>query len=140
MISVDNQLWGLFISAFVSSTLLPGGSELAFGWLHQQDQHPAWLLLAIATIGNTLGGLTSYLVGRIINTRMASERMQKPSLLKAHHWLQCHGSPILLLSWLPIIGDPLCVAAGWLRINIGLAALFIATGKGLRYTAILLVT
>jgi membrane protein YqaA with SNARE-associated domain len=140
MFSVDSQLWGLFVSAVISSTLLPGGSEIVLGLLHHQGNHSTWLLLIIATLGNTLGGLTSVLIGRAIYLGYSAERLQNQHFHQAIGWLQNHGSPLLLLSWLPVVGDPLCVAAGWLRINIFSALLFIAIGKSLRYTVVLSIT
>ncbi len=121
------SLWALFTSSFLAATLLPGGSEVAlFAVL---KLHPAqyWLALGVATLGNTLGGLSSYLIGRVIP--------QKRSL-RGLPVLQKYGSPALLLSWVPVIGDPLCVAAGWLRFNLLLATLFIALGKFARYWVI----
>lgn len=92
-------------------------------------QHPSqyWPALGVATLGNTLGGLSSYLIGRLIPQRQA---------LRGLAAVRRYGSPVLLLSWVPIIGDPLCVAAGWLRLNPWLATLFIALGKLARYFAI----
>jgi membrane protein YqaA with SNARE-associated domain len=121
------ELWTLFASSFLAATLLPGGSELVLaGVLHLNPQQ-YWAALGVATLGNTLGGMSSYLIGRIIPQRAE---------LKGIKWIQRYGSPVLLAAWVPIIGDPLCVAAGWLRINPWLAALFIAIGKFARYLAI----
>jgi membrane protein YqaA with SNARE-associated domain len=120
-------LWALFASSFLAATLLPGGSEaVLFGVL---TQHPAqvWPALGVATLGNTLGGMSSYLIGRIIPPKKDLPGL--PAVRK-------YGSPALLLSWVPVIGDPLCVAAGWLRLDPWLAALFIALGKLARYVAI----
>jgi membrane protein YqaA with SNARE-associated domain len=86
-----------------------------------------WSALAIATVGNTLGGLSSYLVGRLIP-------QTRP--LKGLALVRRYGSPMLLLSWVPLIGDALCVAAGWLRMNVTLAALSMAIGKFARYALI----
>ena len=114
----------LFTSSFLAATLLPGGSEaVLFGVLKLHPQQ-FWSALAVATLGNTLGGMSSYLIGRIIP-------QTKP--LKGLATLQQYGSATLLLAWVPIIGDPLCVAAGWLRLNPWLSALFIAIGKFARY-------
>lgn len=95
--------------------------------------HPdlAWTAVGVATAGNTLGGLSSYLIGRLLPPG-------KP--LKGLPAVQRYGSPILLLSWVPLIGDALCVAAGWLRVNAGLAALYMALGKLARYAIIAAVT
>lgn len=120
-------LWTLFASSFLAATLLPGGSEaVLFGVL---KMHPelAPEAIAVATFGNTLGGLSSYLVGRLLP-------QGKP--LKGLGLVQRYGSPVLLLSWVPVIGDALCVAAGWLRMHAGLAALCIALGKLARYVLI----
>ena len=122
--SETTSLWTLFVSSFLAATLLPGGSEaVLFGVL---KLHPSqvWEALAVATLGNTLGGMSSYLLGRFIP--------QKTQLKGLQH-VQKYGAPILLLSWVPIVGDPICVAAGWLRINPWSSMLFMAAGKFARY-------
>jgi len=122
-----SSLWALFASSFLAATLLPGGSELVLaGVLHIHPQQ-YWPALGVATLGNTLGGMSSYLIGRVIPQRAE---------LTGLKWVQRHGSPVLLAAWVPIIGDPLCVAAGWLRINPWLAALFMACGKLSRYIVV----
>jgi membrane protein YqaA with SNARE-associated domain len=118
-------LAGLFASAFLSATLLPGNSELVLAGVLAHDRSLFWPALGTATLGNTLGGLTSYLVGRLVPAR------REPST--ALRWVRRWGSPALLLSWVPLIGDALCVAAGWLRLHAGWAALYLALGKLLRY-------
>jgi membrane protein YqaA with SNARE-associated domain len=125
--SEETSLWALFASSFLAATLLPGGSEaVLFGVL---KLHPGqyWTALAVAGIGNTLGGMSSYLIGRLIPQR-------KP--VKGMATVQKYGSPALLLSWVPVIGDPLCVAAGWLRLDPWLSLAFIALGKFARYWVI----
>jgi membrane protein YqaA with SNARE-associated domain len=123
----NTSLWALFTSSFLAATLLPGGSEIVLYAV--LEQHPAmkWSALGVATLGNTLGGLTSYGIGRLIP-------QTRP--LRGLALLRRYGSPALLLSWVPIVGDPLCVAAGWLRMNAAAATLFIACGKFARYLAI----
>ena len=121
------SLWTLFASSFLAATLLPGGSEFVFAGVLKINPQQYWPALAIATLGNTLGGMSSYLIGRIVPQRTE---------LKSLRWVKRYGSPILLASWAPIIGDPLCVAAGWLRLNPWYAALFMALGKFLRYLVI----
>lgn len=125
------SLSALFASSFLAATLLPGGSEaVLFGVL---KLHPEryWEILAVATLGNTLGGMSSYLIGRLIP-------QSKP--LKGLDTVRKYGSPALLLSWAPFIGDPLCVAAGWLRLDPWLSLLFIAIGKFARYWIVAAVT
>ena len=123
----SSSLWALFASSFLAATLLPGGSEIVFaGVLHA---HPDlyWATLATATLGNTLGGMSSYLIGRVLPQR---------GEVKGLKWVQRYGSAALLAAWVPIIGDPLCVAAGWLRVNPWFSVLFMAIGKLARYLAV----
>ena len=121
------SLSALFASSFLAATLLPGGSEVVlFGVLRYQPEL-AVQAIVVATLGNTLGGLSSYFIGRVLP-------QGRP--LKGLAAVRRFGSPILLLSWVPIIGDALCVAAGWLRVNAGLATLCIALGKLARYLVI----
>jgi membrane protein YqaA with SNARE-associated domain len=128
-------LWGLFISAFLSATLLPGGSEAVLAYLAGANKHHPLLLLGVASAGNTLGGMSSWLIGRVL----PAGRVQSPELHPAVARIRRHGRPALLLSWVPIIGDPLCVAAGWLRVPWHWALLFIALGKIARYAVVLFV-
>jgi membrane protein YqaA with SNARE-associated domain len=101
--------------------------------------HPTMLgpAIAIATLGNTLGGMSSYCIGRFIPRLnkahdARAERWRAPAL----RWAQRYGSPAMLLAWVPLIGDPLCVVAGWLRLNWLSVALFMALGKLARYLII----
>ena len=121
------SLWALFASSFLAATLLPGGSEFVFAGVVNAKPHLYWPALITATIGNTLGGMSSYLIGRLVPQRKE---------LKGLDWIKRYGSAALLAAWVPIIGDPLCVAAGWLRTNPWLSALFMAIGKFARYFAI----
>ena len=120
-------LWGLFVATFLAATVLPGGSEAALFAVLKLDPELLWPALAVATIGNTLGGLTSYFIGRSI---------PQHRMLRGLERVRRHGTAILLLSWLPVVGDPMCVAAGLLRLNPWLSAAFMATGKFGRYLAV----
>ena len=137
LISSDWSLWGLFLSAFVSSTLLPGGSEAVLMLLAAEGAGDKTALLVVATLGNTLGGMSSWALGRIIAWRFPARRIaakEQRAIARIRRW----GSPALLLSWLPVVGDPLCLAAGWLRIHWLPSMLFIAAGKAGRYALLLL--
>jgi membrane protein YqaA with SNARE-associated domain len=126
-VSADASLWTLFASSFLAATLLPGGSEaVLFGVL---KLHPAelWSAIGVATLGNALGGMSSYVIGRII-----PQKKDLPGLPT----VQKFGSPALLFSWVPVIGDPLCVAAGWLRLNPWSSLAFITLGKFARYLVV----
>ena len=124
---LDPSLWALFAASFLAATLLPGGAEaVLFAVLKLAPQY-FWGALLVATIGNTLGGLSSYLIGRLLPQK---------GELKGLQWVRRYGSPALLFAWTPVVGDGLCVAAGWLRLNWIAATLFMAVGKFVRYWVI----
>ena len=131
---MDEQasLFALFTSSFLAATLLPGGSEAVLAGVLIAYPDLLWQALILATIGNTLGGMSSYLIGRLIPDE---KTMLKKTGNKRRYldWIHKHGAPILLLSWTPVIGDALCVAAGWLRVNWILAMIYMAIGKFARY-------
>jgi membrane protein YqaA with SNARE-associated domain len=125
------SLYTLFVSSFLAATLLPGGSEAVLFGVLKLHPDQLWPALGVATLGNTLGGMSSWLIGRVIP--------QKREIKGLAH-VQRYGAPALLLSWVPLIGDPLCVAAGWLRLSPWWCALYIATGKFARYGIIAVLT
>lgn len=133
----DLSLWGLFASSFISSTLFPGGSEVVLGVLAAQHHYNAWVLLATASVGNTLGAVTTWLLGALVARRLPPDQNLTPARQRALDRVRRYGSPVLLLSWLPVVGDPLCFAAGYLRLSWLASLLFIALGKTARYAAIL---
>jgi len=133
---MDLSLWTLFTSAFISSTLFPGGSEAVLAYLSAASNHSPALLLLVASVGNTLGGLSSWGLGRLIAWKYPLRALQ-PVHQRALHHLQRWGTPVLFLSWLPVVGDPLCLVAGWLKMNFLLSLVFIALGKTLRYAVII---
>ena len=125
----DAGLAGLFVSAFVSATVLPGNSEIVLAaFLHA---FPARVVaaIALATLGNTLGGLTTYGIGRLVPAG-------KTPASRAIGLVRRFGALALLLSWVPLAGDALCAAAGWLRIPWWSAAIAMAVGKFARYMAL----
>ena len=125
--SPGNGLWGLAVSAFLSATLLPGNSEIVLVALLAKFPTLFWQSIIVATLANTLGGMTSYAIGRVLPNKVEN---------KASQWLTRYGEWMLLLSWVPLVGDALCVAAGWLRINPWLTLLMLAIGKCARYLAV----
>lgn len=129
----SHPLAGVFISALISSTLLPGGSEALLAWHTSQASAPISWLVAAATMGNVLGALITFAMGVLIAKYYPLKQLDKKYQRKALTYLQRFGPFALLLSWLPIIGDPLCLAAGWLRLPFWLSALMISVGKALRY-------
>ena len=122
------ELATLFATSFVAATLVPLPSEAAlFAYVHVRPQETA-LAVAVATLGNTAGGMTSYLIGRLIATKNPNAR--------ALERVRRYGAAVTALGWLPLVGDALCVAAGWLRMN-WLAVLgFMAAGRLARYIAV----
>lgn len=121
------SLGALFLSSFLAATLLPGGSEAVLFGVLKLDGGLLWPALTLATLGNTLGGMTSYLLGRLLPRRDA---------LPGLAWVRRYGAAALLLAWAPLIGDALCVAAGWLRLNAFWVGVFMASGKLGRYLAV----
>lgn len=128
----DSALWVLFWGGFLSATLLPGGSEAAVVATLSLPQYSPIMIVLVATLGNTLGGMTNYWLGLWLPNRTDQEKQGH----KALAWLHKHGYWALLLSWLPIIGDPLCLAAGWLRMHWFPVALLILIGKAVRYSVL----
>ena len=127
-LSPNAGLAGVFLVAFLSATLLPGGSELALLALATQRPEQAAIAWLLATGGNTLGGLTTYGMARWL----PSPRELK-QLALAQRW----GAPVLLLAWAPIVGDALCAAAGWLRLPWLPCMVWMALGKAARYTLVI---
>ncbi|NJA88311.1 DedA family protein [Rhodocyclus tenuis] len=126
-LSADASLGGLFAASFLGATLLPGGSEAVLFAVLRHYPEQFWSALLLATLGNTLGGMTSWACGRWLPKWQRLETL--PQLERLRRW----GSPVLLLAWAPLIGDALCVAAGWLRLEWRQCLLWIALGKALRY-------
>ncbi len=130
---METDLVGLFLSSLISSTLLPGGSEAYLAWLVADAEISLWLLIGVATLGNTLGGVITFGMGRLVAMRYPFELLNKQKHQRAKRWVEKAGSSVLLLSWLPVIGDPLCFVAGWLKLNLFAGIVFIALGKAVRY-------
>jgi len=134
---VSTSLTALFVSGFISATLFPGGSEALFIWMLQQQSHEHWLLWGAVSAGNALGGIVTLLMGLVLAWRFPLRRPDKPWQKRALGWLERFGPWALLLSWLPLVGDPLCFVAGWLRLNFLLSLLMITLGKAIRYAGLL---
>ncbi len=126
--------WTLFVSALVSATLLPGGSEALLLWRLQQGGDAA-ALVAVATAGNVLGSLVTYGIGRLGNEALHRRwpGMDGARLARAEAWFDRFGKPALLLAWLPVVGDPLCLVAGLLRLRLGWFLPLVTAGKLGRY-------
>lgn len=129
---------GIFTSAFVSATLLPAQSEAVLGALLASGKHSVVLLIAVATLGNTLGAATNWLLGLYVN-RFKDRRwfpVRPDRLEQAENWYRRWGRWSLLLSWAPVFGDALCLAAGVLREPFRSFFSIVLVAKLLRYLAV----
>ena len=134
----------LFVAAFVSATLLPMGSEAVLFGLVTLKPELLWPAIAVATVGNTGGGALSWAMGLGLHKAVDLSR-DKGGLAPlpqqyqnrvgryAIAWLERLGPKACLLSWLPIVGDPLCAVAGWLRQPFWPCVVYMALGKFARY-------
>jgi len=128
LLSPEGGLAGVFLASFLAATVVPFSSEaVLFGYLKLHPGNAA-LAVTLATLGNTAGGMTTYLIGRLLPERKPDTR--------ALAWLKRFGAPVVLFAWLPLVGDALCAAAGWLRVNWLAALAFMAAGRLARYLVI----
>ena len=129
-------LGGLFAASFLSATLLPLGSEAVLYGLLAVNPSLLWPALLTATVGNTLGGAVTWWMGRGAEQMYA--QMTTPSSLhgRGRRWLARFGPRACLLSWLPVVGDPLCAVAGWMKLPFWPCLFYMAVGKWARYMTI----
>lgn len=134
---VANGYPALFFLSFLASTLIPLGSEWLLVTLVVQGFAPLPVVL-VASVGNFLGACTSYVIGVYGSAFLTAKilRMNEQDCARAERFFTRYGSWSLLLSWLPVIGDPLCLVAGMLKVAFGRFALLVVTGKVARYAAV----
>jgi membrane protein YqaA with SNARE-associated domain len=128
----ENGLPTVFIVSFVSATLLPLGSEPVVFGLIKLNPELFWSVIGVATAGNTLGGMVSWAMGFGANKAVGHKR-HSTSDMRALTWLKSLGPKACLLAWLPVVGDPLCAMAGWLKLPLWPCAFYMLIGKFLRY-------
>ncbi len=128
----QNGLSTVFIVSFISATLLPLGSEPAVFGLVSLNPELFWAAIWVATAGNTLGGMVSWGMGFGAH-KAVGHKLHSTSDLRALQWLKSLGPKACLLAWLPVLGDPLCAMAGWLKLPLWPCALYMLVGKFLRY-------
>lgn len=134
--------FGLFLAAFGAASLLPLQSEALLVGLLLAKAYPTWALLAVATAGNVLGSLLNWLLGRYLE-HWRQRRwfpVSDSQLARAQRWYRRYGHWSLLLSWLPIIGDPLTLVAGVMRESPWRFLLMVTLAKGGRYLALAALT
>lgn len=127
--------WALFGSALLSSTLFPGGSEALLLYRIDQGADPLASVLT-ATAGNVLGSLITYGMGRFGRQAVPDDGRAARQIARAERWFRRFGRPSLLLAWLPVVGDPLCLVAGVLRVGLTSFLLLVTLGKLARYAAL----
>lgn len=129
---------GLFLASFLAATILPAQSELVLAGLHTAGLYNRWLLVAIATAGNVLGSTANWALGRyLVHFQDRPWFPVKPAVVeRATGWYRRFGVWSLLLAWVPVIGDPLTLVAGILRVDLRLFLLAVTAGKAARYAAL----
>ena len=122
----------VFVVSFISATLLPLGSEPVVFGLVQLNPALFWPTVLVATSGNTLGGAVTWWMG--LGAHQVAEKYGTSSHhVRALAWLEKMGPKACLLAWLPLVGDPLCAVAGWLKMPFWPCVAYMAVGKFARY-------
>lgn len=121
-------LGSIFVISFISATLVPLGSEPAVFAVIKVNPELFWAAILVGTCGNTLGGVVDYWMGYGAKQAFAKERSTR-----WFGWLERFGPKAMLLSWLPIVGDPICTLGGWLKLPFWPSVVYMAIGKLLRY-------
>jgi membrane protein YqaA with SNARE-associated domain len=127
----DVGLTSVFVISVLSATLLPLGSEPAVFAVIKANAALFWPAIAVATVGNTLGGIIDYWIGYGAKQAFSKERESR-----WFGWLKRYGAKTMLLAWLPGVGDPLCTLAGWLKLPFWPSVFYMAIGKLLRYLTV----
>ena len=133
----SHGLAGLFAASFLAATILPLSSEVVLGYLLVHNFNVQGVV-AVATAGNVLGALVNYGLGRAGSRTLLEKifRVSPQDIDKARHRFKTHGTLSLLLAWVPVIGDPLTVVAGVLKINVWIFLALVTLGKFARYAAL----
>ena len=132
---MESSLWALFFNAFIASTILPAASEVALWAIVADNSALLWPGITAASLGNTLGAVVNWLLGRYLSNFTSRKwyPLSPERQARASAWFRRFGLWSLLFSWLPVVGDPLTVAAGVLRVSFIPFLILIALGKTGRY-------
>ncbi|WP_296445861.1 YqaA family protein [Rhodoferax sp. UBA5149] len=122
----------VFVVSFISATLLPLGSEPVVFGLVKLNPELFWSAIGVATLGNTLGGAVTWAMG-LASHKVVERHQHAKHHLRALDWLERIGPKACLLAWLPVVGDPLCAVAGWLKLPFWPCLIYMAIGKFGRY-------
>ncbi|MDA7797591.1 hypothetical protein N8949_00910 [Flavobacteriaceae bacterium] len=131
---IDLGYWGLFVASFLAATVIPLSSEIVLSVLIANG-YDFGASLAVATIGNWLGGLSSYGLGYIGNWETLERYfgVKKSKVVRVKKYVEQWGSPLAFLCWLPLVGDIFAVGLGFFKIRFPPVALWMLVGKLLRY-------
>ena len=132
------SLTALFLNAFIASTILPAASELLLWGIVADNPAMLWPAIAVASAGNTAGAVVNWALGRFLSHFSARKwyPLKPKQQQRASAWFQRFGLWSLLFAWLPIVGDPLTVVAGVLRVRLPIFVLLVAVGKTGRYVVV----
>ncbi len=133
----DLGLFGLFLGCLLSATVIPFSSEALVAGALLLDYSP-WTVVFVATLGNTIGGMTCYLLGRLCKWSWIEKwlKVKEETLAKAHEKVEKYGSLAALLACLPVVGDPIAIALGLMRTRVLPTTVLMFLGKGLRYMVV----
>lgn len=133
----DLGLFGLFLGCLLSATFIPFSSEALVAGALLLDYSP-WTVVLVATLGNTIGGMTCYLLGRLCKWSWIEKwlKVKEETLAKAHEKVEKYGSLAAVLAWLPVVGDPIAIALGLMRTRVLPTTVLMFLGKGLRYMVV----
>ncbi|NDW17653.1 DedA family protein [Dysgonomonas sp. 216] len=128
---------GLFLASFLAATILPLGSEVVFVALIAAGLD-AWACVAVASVGNWLGGMTNYYLGMLGKIEWIEKylKIKREKIIKLQKWLQGKGASMAFFSFLPVVGDVIAVALGYMRANVYIVNVSMFLGKFVRYVAI----
>lgn len=125
---------GLFLASFLAATILPFGSEFVFAALIAAG-FDIWTCIIIASVGNWMGGMTNYYLGKLGKLEWIEKylKIKKEKIEQIHLWLTGKGAIMAFFSFLPIVGDVIAVALGYMRANVYIVNISMFTGKFARY-------
>lgn len=129
---------GLFLASFLAATILPFGSEFVFAGLLAMGMN-AWGCVIVASVGNWLGGMTNYYLGRLGKVEWIEKylKVDRGKIEKMQQWLEGKGAIMAFFSFMPIVGDVIALALGYMRANVYIVNVAMFSGKLLRYILIM---
>lgn len=133
---IEYGLIGLFIGSFLASTLIPLSSEIILTAILYSGISPLYAFI-VATLGNWLGGMTSYYIGRLGKWELIEKwlRVKRESLIKQKSKIDYYGPYLAFFAWLPLVGDLFAVALGFYKVNLLKSAIYMLIGRAVRFFA-----